>query len=155
MAGVVLPNYESFNNQEGKVYGSKNVVTAVNPYNCYFIAHYPNGEMIKGNNLFNTGWDNIPQGLSRLEYFLSTGHLVKIPLYKAYKPLIECSIGIDGSRIFHCINVQCLDGNSIVIDKIILKEDWYSKYNIGDRILSRIKEVPKNFDNSWKFVSSV
>lgn len=151
---IVLPNYSQMTNEDSKIYGSSNVVTAVNPYNCYFIAKYPDGSIIKGNNLFNTGWDIIPQGLCKLEYFLSTGHLIEIPLYKAYKPLIECSVGVDGSRVFHFINVQCLDEKSIVVDKIILKKDLNSRYNIGDRVLSRKKSLPKKFDTSWKFTSS-
>lgn len=150
-----LSNFSHMNKGDGKIYGSSNVVTSVNPYNTYFIAYYNNGTKIKGTGLIKTGWDEIPQGLCKLEYFLSTGHVIEIPLYKAYKPLIECSVGIDESRVFHCINVQCLAENSIVIDKIILKEDWYSKYKIGDRILSRINKLPSKFDKSWKFTSFV
>ena len=152
---IVLPNYKELNNEDGKIYGGSNVVTGINPYNCYFIAYYPDGNIIKGNNLFRTGWDDIPQGLCKLEYFLSTGHLIEVPLYKAYKPLIDCSVGVDGSRIFHCINVQCLDFNSIVVFKIILKKDWYSKYEIGDCVMSRIHKFPESFDKAWKFTSSV
>lgn len=151
---LILPNYKELNNEDGKIYGGSNVVTGVNPYNCYFIATYPNGKKVFGRNLFQTGWDDTPQGLCKLEYFLSTGHLIEIPLYKAYKPLIECSVGVDGSRVFHHINVQCLDEKSVVIDKIILKKDLNSKYNIGDRIISRNKNLPKRFDTSWKFTSS-
>ena len=148
---LTLPNYTGLNKQDGKIYGQNTVVTAINPYNTYFIATYPNGTIIKGTGLFKTGWDDIPQGLSKLQYFLSTGHIIDIPLYRAYRPLIDCSVGMDHSKVFHCINVQCLDFNSIVTDKIILKEDWYSKYKIGDRIISRTNTLPNNFDKSWKF----
>jgi hypothetical protein len=95
-----LPNFKHMNQQDGKVYGQHNKVTSVNPYNCYFLARYPDGRMIKGNNLFDTGWDEIPHGLSELSYSLSTGKVIKIPKFKAYLPLIECSLGVDGSRIF-------------------------------------------------------
>lgn len=151
---IVLPNYSELTKEDGKIHGSSNVLNTVNPFNTYFIATYPDGSVVKGNNLINTGWDEIPNGLSKLEFFLSTGHLIEIPLYRAYRPLIECSIGLDNSRVFHCINVQCLTENSIVVDKIILKEGRDSKFKIGDRVLSRINELPKEFNKSWKFTSS-
>jgi len=149
-----LPNFKHVTKEDGRIYGTYNKVISVNPYKCHFIATYPNRSVITGNNLFVTGWDDIPQGLSRLEYILSTGQLIEIPRYKAYKPLIECSVGMDGSRIFHSIRVQCLDTNSIVIDKIILIQDLFSKYKIGDRVWSR-EPIPDNIekDKSWKYTS--
>lgn len=149
-----IPNFKHLTAEEGKVYGGHNTVTSVNPYKCYFIATYPDGSIVKGNNLFNTGWDDIPQGLSKLSYVLSTGHLIEIPRYRAYKPLIECSLGMDGSRIFHSIRVQCLDSTSVVIDKIMLQQDQITKYKIGDRIWSR-EPIPAGIkeDKSWKYTS--
>lgn len=149
-----IPNFKHLTAEEGKVYGGHNTVTSVNPYKCYFIATYPDGSIVKGNNLFNTGWDDIPQGLSKLSYVLSTGHLIEIPRYSAYKPLIECSLGMDGSRIFHSIRVQCLDSTSVVIDKIMLQQDQITKYKIGDRIWSR-EPIPAGIkeDKSWKYTS--
>lgn len=147
-----LPNFKHMTNQDGKVYGTYNQVTSVNPYNCYFLAKYPNGKMIKGNNLFETGWDDIPQGLSEFSYVLSTGQVINLPKFKAYMPLIECSLGVDGSRIFHSVNVKCLEENSVVIWKIILKQDKISKYKIGDVILGR-EALPKTMSKSWKYTT--
>ena len=147
----VLPNFKHLNKEDGKIYGRHNVVTTVNPFYCRFIATYPDGKIIKGNDLINTGWDDIPHGLIKLEYVLSTGVFINIPKYRAYKPLIDVSVGMEGSRVFHSIKVQCLDDNSIVINKIILKEDQISKYKIGDVIVSRIQGIPEQFDNAWKF----
>jgi len=147
-----LPNFKHMNQQDGKVYGQHNKVTSVNPYNCYFLAKYPDGRIIKGNNLFDTGWDNIPNGLSELSYVLSTGQVIKVPKFKAYLPLIECSLGVDGSRIFHSITVKCLEENTVVIWKIILKQDNISKLKIGDVILGR-ETLTKTMSKSWKHTS--
>jgi len=147
-----LPNFKHMNQQDGKIYGGSTKVTSVNPYNCHFLAKYSDGGMIKGNNLFDTGWDNIPNGLSELSYILSTGQVIKVPKFKAYLPLIECSLGVDGSRIFHSINVNCLEENNVVIWKIILKQDNISKFKIGDIILGR-ESLPKTMSKSWKYTS--
>lgn len=147
-----LPNFKHLNNVEGKIYGISNTVVSVNPYKCYFMAKYPDGKIVKGNNLFRTGWDDIPQGLSELSYILSTGHVINIPKFKAYLPLIECSDGIDGSRIFHSINVKCLADNEIIVWKIILKKDQRSKFKIGDIIIGK-ENLPEHFNSSWKYTS--
>lgn len=147
-----LPNFNNINNQDGNVYGKYTKVTSVNPYNCYFIAKYPNGKIIKGNNLFETGWDDIPQGLSELSYVLSTGQVIKIPKFKAYLPLIECSLGVDGSRVFHSIIVKCLEENCIQTWKIILKQDQHSKFKIGNVVLGR-EHLPKAMNKSWKYTN--
>lgn len=145
-----LPNFKDLNKEDAKIYGRHNVINSVNPYNTRFIAEYPDGKIIKGNNLFQTGWDDIPNGISKLSYFLSTGHIIDIPRFKAYKPLIEVSIGMDGSRIFHSISVQCLDENRVVIYKIILKEDNISKFKIGDIVVKEASK-PSKLDKSWKY----
>ena len=147
-----LPNFSEMTGQDGKVYGKYNKVTSINPYTCYFIARYPNGTIIEGNDFINTGWDNIPNGLSELSYRLSTGHIIKIPKAKAYLPLIECSSGVDGSRVFHNISVKCLGHEEIVVYKIILKKDNIAPFNIGDVVISK-EPVPSQFNNSWKFTS--
>ena len=147
-----LPNFKGLNNEDGKIYGGHNTVTSVNPYQCRFVATYPGNFEVEGKNLFETGWDAISQGLSSLRYELSTGHIIKIPKYKAYLPLIETSFGMDGSRIFHAINVKCLAEKEIVIYKIILRQDNISKFKIGDIIMSRSsKEEIKS--PSWKYTS--
>lgn len=147
-----LPNFKHVQKEDGKIYGMYNTVTSVNPYNCHFIVKYPDGKVIKGKNLFTTGWDDIPNGFEEFLYVLSTGKVIKFPKYKAYLPLIECSNGIDGSRIFHSINVKCLEGNSVAVWKIILKQDNLSKLKIGDVVLSR-EPLPDTMVKSWKYTS--
>ena len=147
-----LPNFSNLNAVDGTIYGSHNRVESVNPHKCRFIAKYPNGSELKGLDLFNTGWDYIPQGLSELRYELSTGHVIKIPKYKAYKPLIEVSLGMDGSRIFHSINVNCLAENEVVTYRIILRQDKIKPYKIGDIVMGR-SVLPKDLKTSWKYTS--
>lgn len=147
-----LPNFENITNEDGKVYGRHVTVTSVNPFNCRFVAKYSDGRVIEGRNLFDTGWDEIPQGIDALTYVLSTGHVINIPKYKAYLPLVEVSDGMDGSRIFHAININCLEDNHVAIWRIILKEVSNSPYKIGDIVLSR-EPLPKQMSKSWKFTS--
>lgn len=147
-----LPNFTGLNAVDGTIYGSHNKVKSVNPYKCRFVATYPDGTIIGGNNLFQTGWDCIPQGLSSLKYELSTGHVIQIPKFKAYLPMVEVSVGMDGSRIFHFINVNCLADKEIVIYKIVLRQDNISKWKIGDVIMSK-QPFPKEMNPSWKYTS--
>jgi len=147
-----MNNFKHMTKEDGKIYGRHNVVTSVNPHQCHFVAEYPDGKIIKGNNLFTTGWDNIPNGLSMLRYVLSTGHLIQIPRFKAYLPLIETSLGMDGSRVFHSINVKCLGNKEVIIYRIILRRDNISKLKIGDVVMGKEKR-PKEFNKSWKFTS--
>jgi hypothetical protein len=147
-----LPNFKRMDAVDGTVYGRSNKVTSVNPYKCYFIATYPDGKITKGNDLFNTGWDDIPNGLSKLEYVLSTGHVIEIPKARAYCPMIEVSFGMDGSRIFHSINVKCWMEKEIVIYKIVLRQDDISPQKIGDIVMSR-EPLPEKLNKSWKFVN--
>jgi len=147
-----LPNFKHMTSEDGKVYGRYTKVKSVNPYNCHFMVKYPNGKVLKGNNLFTTGWDDIPHGFTEFSYVLSTGQVINLPKFKAYLPLIECSLGVDGSKIFHCINIKCLEENSIQVWKVILKEDTFSKFKIGDVIIGREK-LPKHMSKSWKYTS--
>ncbi len=147
-----MENFEHMTEQEGKIYGRHTTLTSVNPYKCYFIAEYPDGKLIKGKDLFTTGWDAIPNGLSALKYVLSTGHIIEIPKFKAYLPLIETSIGMDRSRVFHSINVKCLADIEIITYKIILKQNSDSKLKIGDIIIGKERK-PENFNKSWKFTN--
>jgi len=147
-----LPNFNHLNGTDGTVYGSHNKVTSVNPYKCRFVAKYPDGSEIRGMDLFQTGWDQIPNGLSELSYELSTGHIIEIPKYKAYLPMIEVSFGMDGSKIFHFINVHCLADKEIVVYKIVLRQDQISSQKIGDVIMSK-QAFPKEKHNSWKYTS--
>lgn len=147
-----LPNFDDLTNVDGTILGRHNKVNSINPYRCRFVVTYPDGSEVNGVNLFNTGWDNIPNGLLKLRYELSTGHIIHIPRYKAYLPLIEVSYGMDGSRIFHFINVNCLADSHVVIYKIVLRQDNISPYKIGDVILSKQK-IPSEVHSSWKYSS--
>lgn len=147
-----LPNFNRMDAVDGTIYGSHNKVNSINPYNTYFVAQYPNGKVIRGKNLFETGWDNIPQGLSKLSYILSTGHIIEIPKCKAILPMIEVSVGVDGSRIFRFINVHCLVDKEIIVYKIVLRQDKISKWKIGDIIMSK-QPLPKEMYSSWKYMS--
>lgn len=148
-----LPNFSHMTGQDGKVYGTYDTVTSVNPYNCHFVVKYPDGKVIKGNNLFETGWDDIPHGFVELSYVLSTGQVIALPKFIAYMPLIECSLGIEGSRIFHAINVKCLEPHCVQIWRIILKQDNLNRrFKIGDVILGR-EPLPEYMSKSWKYTS--
>ena len=147
-----LPNFKGLNKEDGKIYGRHNVVTSVNPYQCRFVVTYPDGAEVKGQDLFTTGWDKIPQGLRSLRYELSTSHTIEIPKYKAYMPLIETSFGMEGSRIFHFINVNCLADKEVIIYKIVLRQDNISKFRIGDVIMGK-EVLPKEKNSSWKYTS--
>lgn len=147
-----LPNFDRLDGTDGTIFGSHNKVESINPHKSRFVATYPDGKELKGIDLFTTGWDQLPQGLSELRYELSTGHVVKIPKYRAYKPLIEVSLGMDGSRIFHSINVNCLADQEVITYKIILRQDNIKPYKIGDVIMSK-SSLPKDLKTSWKYTS--
>lgn len=139
--------------EDGKVFGKRNTVTMVNPLKCYFIAYYPGGKIIKGNNLFESGWDALPDGILKLEYQLSTGHIIKIPRFKAYLHLIEVSDSLDGGRIFHAVHIKGMTGDPKKIAKItiILKQDNISKFKIGDIIVG--SEEKATMSSSWKLAA--
>lgn len=150
--GKYLPNFSNMDGTDATIFGGHNKVKSVNPHKCRFVATYPEGVVIKGVDLFTTGWDQLPQGLIDLRYELSTGHVIKIPKFKAYLPMIEVSVGMDGSRIFHFINVNCLADREVVIYKVVLRQDNISKWKIGDVIMSR-QPLPKEMNSSWKYTS--
>lgn len=133
-----------------KAFGRFNTVTSVDPHSCYFVAWYPDGVIRRGKDLFATGWDAIPNGLVALKYVLSTGHVISIPRFKAYMPLIEVSVGLDGSRVFHCINVKCLAANEVLNYKIILRQSPTSKLKIGDVVIGK-EALPAQMSKSWKY----
>ncbi len=149
---ITLPNFSRLDSCDGTIYGSHNRVESINPHKCRHVLTYPNGKEIYGNNLFQTNWDLAPDGFSALRYELSTGHIIKIPSARAIKPLIEVSLGMDGSRIFHFINVNCIFDKEVVIYKIVLRQDNISPYKIGDVIMSRDK-LPEILDSGWKFTN--
>ena len=147
-----LPNFSRLDATDGTIFGRHNKVSSVNPSRCRFVATYPDGSEVKGIDLFTTGWDQIPDGLSELRYELSTGHVIKIPKYKAYLPMIEVSYGMDGSRIFHFINVNCLADKEVIVYKIVLRQDQIAPQKIGDVIMSR-QPLPTTKHTSWKYTS--
>ncbi len=136
---------------DGTIYGKSNKVNMINPYKSYFIVQYNDGTIQKGNNLFDTGWNKVKNGVVSLKYKLSTGHLISIPKMKGYLPTIEVSESVEGFKLFHAIHVNCIAHDKILKYKIILKEDNISKYKIGDIIVS---ESNKGIESSqWKMSS--
>jgi hypothetical protein len=137
--------------QDGTVYGKYNKLNMVNPYKSFFVAHYADGSMVKGKDLFNTGWSDIKDGITLLQFQLSTGHLISIPKFSGYLPLIEVSESMEGFRLFHAINVNCLADNKVMSYKIILKEDQLQKYKIGDIIVTTIDKPVQS--THWKMAA--
>ena len=125
---------------DGTIYGKYNKVQMVNPYKSYFIVVYSDGSIQKGKNLFNTGWNTVRDGISSLQYKLSTGHLITIPKMMGYLPTIEVSESVEGFRLFHAINISCVGHGEIITYRIILKQDNLSKYKIGDIVVSKSKK---------------
>ncbi len=125
---------------DGIVYGKYNKVKMVNPFKCYFIVTYDDGSVVEGNNLFDTGWNSIKNGIKTLQYKLSTGHLITIPYMKGYLPTIEVSESVDGFKLFHAINVNCIGYSEVITYRIILKEDNIDRYKIGDIVVSKSKK---------------
>jgi len=146
-----LPNFRNMDANSGSIYGKHNTVRSVNPYNCYFIAHYDNGKVKKGNNLFDTGWDQLKDGITKLQYKLSNGNVVEIPKFKAYMHLVEVSQSIEGARIFHSVNIKGLGDGESINYKIVLKEDNISKYKIGDIIVSKDDKIMQS--PQWKMAA--
>lgn len=144
-----LPNFARMDAVDGTSYGSHNTIKMVNPYKTYFVAEYGD-KKVNGNDLFNTGWNELPDGITLLSYVLSTGLVIEIPKHRAYLPMIDCSVGVDMSRIFNSINVNCLgDDSKITTYKIFLKEDKFSKFKIGDIVISNKNNVDLN-NKYWK-----
>lgn len=133
---------------DGSIYGKTNKVAMINPYNSYFIVHYDDGKIQKGNNLYDTGWNTVHNGIKTLQYQLSSGHLITIPKFKGYLPLIEVSESVEGFKLFHSINVHCLSDNKVMVYTIILKEDLINKYKIGDIVVSTAPTKLKS--SQWK-----
>jgi len=143
-----LKHFNKMDATDGTIYGSHNTLKMINPFKSRLIVSYPDGTKMIGKNLFDTGWDSVHDGVGNLMYELSTGHMIIIPKFKAYLPLIEVSDSIKGNRIFHNINIKCM-GDYIFNYRIVLKQDNFTKYKIGDIIITKelkVVESPK-----WKF----
>lgn len=133
---------------DGVIYGKYNKVKMVNPFKCHFVVTYNDGTIIRGNNLFDTGWHAVRDGIKTLQYKLSTGHLITIPHMKGYLPTIEVSESVDGFKLFHAINVNCFGHDEIITYRIVLKEDKINRYKIGDIIVSKSKKRLES--TQWK-----
>ena len=133
---------------DGTVYGKYNKLQMVNPYKSYFIVTYSDGSVFIGNDLYNTGWSEVRDGIRLLQYKLSTGHIINIPRFNGYLPTIEVSESMEGFKLFHAIHVNCLGNSKMVKYKIILKADNISKYKIGDIIVSSHEKIIKS--SQWK-----
>ena len=121
---------------DGTVYGKYNKLKMVNPYMSRFVVYYNDGSIEEGGDLYNTGWSKVRDGISLLQYKLSTGHVINIPKFKAYFPTIEVSESVEGFKLFHAIHVRCLADNRVVKYEIILKQDLIDSYKIGDILIS-------------------
>jgi hypothetical protein len=64
------------------------------------------------------------------------------------------SESIDGGRVFHSVNIKGLtDRDTMVNVKIILKNHRFSKFNIGDVVITKDKEKPL-LTPSWKLAAA-
>jgi len=143
-----LKHFNKMDSTDGTIYGSHNTLKMINPFKSRLIVSYPDGTKMIGKNLFDTGWDSVHDGIESLMYELSTGHMIIIPKFRAFLPLVEVSDSIQGNRIFHNINVKCM-GDYIFNYRIVLKQDKFTKYKIGDIIIT--KELKAVESPKWKF----
>lgn len=124
------------------VKGKYNTIEMVDPEKCFFIAHYEDGNTIKGNNLLDTGWAGLKDGIIGLQYYISTGLLINIPRFKEYLHLVEVSQSLEtGNKIFHSVNIKGKQDNHVINYKIILKQDKKSKNKIGDILVTKEDSV--------------
>ena len=145
-----LKHFNRMDATDGTIFGSHNTLISINPFKSRLIVTYPDGSKMVGDNLFDTGWDKVHDGIENIRYELSTGHAIVIPKFKAYLPLIEVSDSLQGNRVFHNINVKCM-GDYIFNYRIVLKQDQISKYKIGDVIIT--KELKAIDSPKWRFTA--
>jgi hypothetical protein len=129
--------------------GTVNTIKYVNPENTYFIASYLDKE-IKGTGLHDTGWEELPDGLLKLSYYLSNGVHIEIPsLFTEYLHLVEVSQAvITGNKVFHFVYIKGKTPSGKVISyKISLKEDKNINVNIGDILVSEDSSIKSKH---WK-----
>ena len=145
-----LKHFDRMDSVDGTVFGAHNTLVSVNPFKSRLIVTYPDGTKMVGDNLFDTGWDKVHDGIENIRYELSTGHVIIIPKFKAFLPLIEVSDDLQNNRVFHNINVKCM-GDYILNYRIVLKQDKISKYKIGDVIIT--KELKAINSPKWRFAA--
>ncbi len=129
--------------------GKTNTIKYVNPNNTYFKAKYTDNELI-GQNLYDTGWKDLPHGIVKMSYYLSNGMVIEIPsLFKEYLHLVEVSQAVfEDKKVFHYVYIKGKVTNDKVISyRISLKEDKKNNINIGDVFIS--EEVSMK-SNHWK-----
>ena len=124
-------------------------IETINPKTTHFVVYYPDGKIVKGKDLHTHGWEEIPNGLSKLEYELSTGKTIELPSSKAYLSIVETSAGRGGIKKFHSITVNCLQEDELLVYRIILRREKDSPLRIGDIIIGR-EPVPDTLKGSWK-----
>ena len=124
-------------------------IETINPNRTRFVAYYPDGRIIKGKDLHVHGWEEIPDGLSKLEYELSTGKTIELPSAKAYLSIVETSAGKGGIKKFHSITVNCLKEDELMVYRIILRREQDSPLKIGDIIVGK-EPVPDKLKGPWK-----
>ncbi len=121
-----------------KIKGRSVEVTMVNPYLCYLVAHYSNGSTVRGRDLFESGWKELPSDIASLQYVLSTGKVINIPSeFTEYLHLIDASQSVYGERMFHNVFIKGVTPDGRVVSyRIVLREHDQSEYKIGDVVVS-------------------
>lgn len=123
-------------------------VLEVNPNNCYFVATYPDGKILKGNALSDKAWQQVPNGLLELKYILSNDKVIEIPKHKAYSPTVDFNRN-KGKTVYYFIEIRCLDDKEIITYKINLRQVSPTGLRIGDVIMRR-EDILEEMDNSWR-----
>lgn len=138
-------------------YGKFNKIIEVDPTETYFIAYY-NDRAVKGTGLNITGWDNLPHGIVKLQYRLSTGHIINIPRYRAYLHLVEASLSIDrnsggqNNTNFHYVFIKGVGNKCVYVHRIALRSDPNLGQQIGN-VKVYTEEIPNILSDSWKKVT--
>jgi hypothetical protein len=133
--------------------GIYNKIVEVDPKETYFIAYY-NGKILKGTGLDITGWDQLPHGIVKLQYRLSTGYIINILRYKAYLHLVEASMSIDkdgglNNKNYHYTYIKGLADKCIYVHRIALRNDPNLGQKIGN-IKVYTEKIPIEMTSSWK-----
>lgn len=129
--------------------GKYNTIEMVDPLGCNFIAFYPGGKIIHGNNLIDTGWTELEDGIEKLSYKLSNGLLIELPKFEAYMHLVEVSQAVDtGDVVYHSLNIKGELKGEVINYNIALKQDKISERKIGS--IKITKDDRKLESKYWK-----
>jgi len=133
-----------------EIKGKYNTIKIVDPETTYFVAEYED-KKISGGGLEDTQWKDLPDGIIRLSYHLSTGTVIEIPqIFKAYMHLVEVSQAVyEDQKIYHFVYIKCKKVNDDieVSYRISLKEDKSNNLNIGDVFITEEKVIKSPY---WK-----